>query len=224
MLSITEKWDDIEESTYFDTFSKKDQVYIDVPLLVNDITMPDLTEELKTMLKNNIQWVYDDSNRKSFDYIYGKMKAKKDYDEWRETHLRPMEQDLDWRTWNKIIAGFPPRPEVKKGDKFAAYKSWARKGNLIVVRKTFFEPVDNLIRIEAVATFDSNGRYYYVLNAEEFSELAIKLAECGVLNINEYFESQKELKGQLKRAFRMIANDSFKDYLSDIFGSLSEAS
>ena len=43
MLSFTEKWDDIEESTYFDTFSKKDQVYIDVPLLVNDITIPDLT-------------------------------------------------------------------------------------------------------------------------------------------------------------------------------------
>jgi hypothetical protein len=224
MLNTSDNWDDIEEPTYFDTFSKNNQVYVDVPLLVNDITIPNLTEELKTMLKNNTWLVYDDSNRKTFDYSYGKMKANKDYNEWRETYLRPMEKDLDYKTWNKILAGFPPRPEVKKGDKLASYKSWARKGNLIVARKTFFEPVDNLIKVEAVATFDSNGRFYYVLNAEEFSELAIKLAECGLLNINEYFESQKELKGQLKRAFKMISNDSIKDYVRDIFGTLSEAS
>ena len=230
MLSFTDNWDKIEEPTYFETFSKIDQIEFDVPQLINDIIIPDLTKELKDMLIEGIRRVYDNSDRKAFDYSYGKLKANKEFDEWRKKRYQQIEElDLEWNTrefwsWERQFYAAHPRPKIKKGDQLAAYKSWARKNNLIVVRKTFFEPVDNLIIADAVATFDSNGRCYYVLNKEDFSELVTNQAKSGLLNINEYFESQKGLKGQLKSAFKKITNCAIKDYLLDIFGPLSEAS
>lgn len=228
MLNFTDNWDKMEEPTYFDTFSKNDQIEFDVQELINDIIIPDLTKELKDMLHDGIRRVYDDSDRKAFDYSYGKLKANKEWNDWLKKRWQQWEElDLDpqeYWTWNNQYENAHPRPEIKKGDQLAAYKSWARKNNLIVVRKTFFEPVDNIIITDAVATFDSNGRCYYVLNTEDFFELVTNQAKNGSLNINEYFESQKELKEQLKRAFKKITNGAFKDYFLDIFGPLNEAS
>ena len=229
MLNFTDNWDKMEEPTYFDTFSKNDQLEFAVPELINDITLPDLTKELKDILHDGI-WVYDDSDRNAFDYSYGKLKANKELDDWLEKRWQQWEElGLEWNPqkywhWTHQYEHDHPRPEIKKGNRLAAYKSWARKNNLIVVRKTFFEPVDNLIITDAVATFDSNGRCYYVLNKEDFSELVTNQAKNGLLNINEYFESQKELKEQLKRAFKKITNGTLKDYFLDIFGPLNEAS
>ena len=81
MLNFTDNWDKMEEPTYFDTLSKNDQIEFDVPQLINDIIMPDLTKELKDMLIKKRR-VYDDSDRKAFDYSYGKQKANKELNDW----------------------------------------------------------------------------------------------------------------------------------------------
>ena len=182
------------------------------------------------MLIDKKRQVYDDSDRKAFDYSYGKQKANKELHDWWTKKNQQLEKlGLEWNSpefwmWDRQYNDAHPFSWIEKGGQLVAYKSWARKNNLIVVRKTFFEPVDNLIIAEAVATFDSNGRCYYVLNKEDFFELVTNQVKNGSLNINEYFESQKELKEQLKHAFEMITNGTFKDYFLDIFAPLREAS
>ena len=186
-------WDDINsEANYFDVFNEEEQPIKAVDLLIDYITLTDQTEIMCKLFKKSL--FYD----------------LKDY------------PDIYLSTWAGQIRyegqKFTDADSIMVKPTKAFYKAEAKKKNLIVVRRTFNERIDSIVKKIAVGLYDDHEFYSnIVLRSELLDRLCTLINKEKMVDIDAFYIEDNNLKTHFLKIIEPITNGALKRRLKRLF-------
>ncbi len=179
-------WDDIpDDVNYFDSFSEEQQQIKAVDQFITHITLDDRTEVMKSLLKNSL--CYDS---KAYPGIFV------------STWIGQVRYDKEF------ISG--ANPVIEKPTKMF-YRRQAKNGNLIVVRHSFDESIDAIVKDIAIAIMDDHDFFYnIVLRSELLERLCTLVNKEKVVDLDCYYEKETTLKTQFLKLIEPLTNGVLK--------------
>ena len=186
-------WDDINsEANYFDFFNEEEQPIKAVDLLIDYITLTDQTEIMCKLFKKSL--LYDLKNY----------------------------PDIYLSTWAGQIRY--ERQKFTDADSIMAkptktfYKAEAKKKNLIVVRRTFNEHIDSIVKEISVGLYDDHEFYSnIVIRSELLDRLCTLINKEEMVDLDAFYQEDNNLKTHFLKIIEPITNGALKRRLKRLF-------